>query len=258
MTEAQLTGTAVAEVAALAQKADHASLKTIDIGGRRYSTVPLHLIDPLPKQPVPESLKVSTLTGLRDYIEVNPDALDLSKNVLHVVGPTLVALRSAILENSPAQRMVPIIAEASDRFASNATPFRFGNFISREDMTVALLTLFEQESGDLKLLQRLVGNVQDEAIKTEKDDGVSQTVVARASIAGLEQITVPNPIKVAPFRTFPEIAQPVSLFTFRLKQGPAGMVAALFEADGGAWRQTAIASIARWLREHVSQVQVIA
>lgn len=53
-----------------------------------------------------------------------------------------------------------------------------------------------------------------------------------------------------PYRTFREVEQPASRFVLRLQSGQGdGMPkAALFEADGGAWRLTAIEAIARWLR----------
>lgn len=65
-------------------------------------------------------------------------------------------------------------------------------------------------------------------------------------------------VRLSPYRTFREIAQPESQFLLRIKTGDNGAVqAALFEADGGAWRNEARLRIAAYLKEHI-KVSVIA
>lgn len=55
---------------------------------------------------------------------------------------------------------------------------------------------------------------------------------------------------LAPYRTFLEVEQPESQFIFRMKDGPRG---AIFEADGGAWRNQAIVNIREYLKEQLSE-----
>ncbi len=50
--------------------------------------------------------------------------------------------------------------------------------------------------------------------------------------------------------TFLEVEQPVSQFVFRMKDGPR---AAIFEADGGAWRNQAIVNIREYLKEQLAE-----
>ena len=55
---------------------------------------------------------------------------------------------------------------------------------------------------------------------------------------------------LAPYRTFPDVAQPESTFILRMKGGSEHQAptAALFEADGGKWALMAVERIA----EHLS------
>ena len=108
---------------------------------------------------------------------------------------------------------------------------------------------------------KVVGNIKEENVRQVGDDGVSQSVVAKTGVATVEDVKVPNPVILAPYRTFVEVDQPESAFVFRMKNGP---LAALFEADGGAWRNSAIEAVSSYLAEELfdlieaEQVVVIA
>jgi len=69
----------------------------------------------------------------------------------------------------------------------------------------------------------------------------------------IPNIKVPNPVVLAPFRTFREIAQPESKFVFRMQQGPR---CALFEADGGAWRLEAMKRSKAYLEEELEGLEI--
>ena len=108
-------------------------------------------------------------------------------------------------------------------------------------------------------LLSIVGNLKDSNTTKFKDDGVTQEVTVKAGIARVEEVDLPNPVLLQPYRTFLEIDQPESAFVFRLKTGPAGAPeCALFEADGGAWRLAAIGRIRDWIKEMVPEVAIIA
>jgi len=70
----------------------------------------------------------------------------------------------------------------------------------------------------------------------------------------VSDVLVPNPVVLAPFRTFPEVIQPESKFIFRMQSGPQ---AALFEADGGAWRNEAMGRIKTYLEEQLNVIESI-
>ena len=114
------------------------------------------------------------------------------------------------------------------------------------------------DNKDKSILLKYTGLVQDDAVKTIGDNGVSQAVTIKTGVASVGQAEVPNPVTLAPYRTFPEIIQPESKFIFRMKEGPS---AALFEADGGAWRNQAILGIKEYLKEALKDnenVEIIA
>lgn len=65
---------------------------------------------------------------------------------------------------------------------------------------------------------------------------------------------VPNPVKLKPYRTFLEVDQPVSEFIFRMKQDKYdGVLCALFEADGGAWKMEATERIKKYLESELKE-----
>ena len=53
-------------------------------------------------------------------------------------------------------------------------------------------------------------------------------------------------MKLRPYRTFTEVVQPASDFIFRMKED-RGITCALFEADGGAWKNAAMKNIKEYL-----------
>jgi len=91
--------------------------------------------------------------------------------------------------------------------------------------------------------------ITEDEVKQLGDDGVSQSITVKGGVARRENVEVPNPVILAPYRTFPEIEQPESRFIFRMRTGPQ---AALYEADGGAWRNEAMARIKDWLEEQLA------
>lgn len=200
----------------------------IDLGGQgTYSTTRLERII----TPKAATLTVSTLTGLVDYVKNNIDELE-GKLLIQVKSPREVALYSQL--NVDQER-----------------------FLDTERFNIMLQSSFV-ENKDKDALLKYTGLITDDTVKSFGDDGVSQQVTVKTGVASVSQAVVPNPVTLAPFRTFPEIEQPESKFIFRMKEGPS---AALFEADGGAWRNKAILGIKEYLQkelEHNHNIEIIA
>ena len=134
---------------------------------------------------------------------------------------------------------------------------QYERFLDTERFNIMLQSAFV-DNKDKSILLKYTGLVQDDAVKTIGDNGVSQAVTIKTGVASVGQAEVPNPVTLAPYRTFPEIIQPESKFIFRMKEGPS---AALFEADGGAWRNQAILGIKEYLKEALKDnenVEIIA
>jgi hypothetical protein len=215
--------------------------KVLEIDGRQYTTKQVSAV----KKPLPDELGIASLTGIADYI--NGDLDGVKDNVIIWVGsPCTVAVISK-LETTWQTRKRYMSASA---FVPGIS---YGQFMDLERFNIMLQSMFVNDYDREKVL-KVVGNVKDEQVQAYSDDGVSQQVTAKTGVAKVEDIKVPNPVVLAPYRTFSEVEQPCSAFVFRMQTGGR---AALFEADGGAWRAEATASISTWLSEHIKDVPII-
>jgi len=190
-----------------------------------------------------EALALRTLTGLIDYVKANTDMSRDMKNThyyLHIANPALVKLLGTLADDGEREVLALTAPFLPD--------FDFGYFRDSEEMIIALQSKFVKTK-DRDIVLQVLGNLVEESVKNTGDDGISQSVVMRQGITSREETKVPNPVTLAPYRTFIEVMQPESKFIFRMKEGPK---AAIFEADGGAWRNEAIANIKVFLTEHLS------
>ena len=188
-------------------------------------------------EPVASKLTVSTLTGLVDYIKTNVDKLE-GKLLIQVKSPEEVTLYSPL--NADREREKYVSAEAI--LPNNVV---YDRFLDTERFNIMLQSAFVDDEDKAKLL-KYTALITDDTVKNFGDDGISQKVTVKTGVASVSDAVVPNPVTLAPYRTFPEVEQPESKFIFRMKEGPT---AALFEADGGAWRNTAILGIKEYLKE---------
>ena len=187
-----------------------------------------------------EALVINTLSGFVNYVKSNLDRAD-QPLIIHVKNESQVFLKGVL--NIDGSREV--LAEAR----AIVPRFDFDYFIGMEEFNIALQSKFVPNDHREILLQ-VVGNVAEENVKNIGDDGISQAVTINQGVASKVDVKVPNPVVLAPFRTFLEIEQPESQFIFRMKDGPRG---AIFEADGGAWRNQAIVNIREYLKEQLSE-----
>lgn len=184
-------------------------------------------------------LRINTLSGLVDYIKSNLDRAD-EKLYLHIANHKSVRLVSTLKLDGSREELA--VAEAI------LPKFCFNIFYDVEDFNVALQSMFVKNS-DREILLKVVGNLKEDNVKTTGDDGVSQAVTIKTGVASAADVKVPNPVTLAPYRTFIEVEQPESKFIFRMQDGPKG---AIFEADGGAWRNQAILNIKKYLGDQLS------
>lgn len=75
---------------------------------------------------------------------------------------------------------------------------------------------------------------------TETRDSAAIRVSVKSKLV---PVKVPNPVELAPFRTFTEVEQPTSPFVFRVRRDGDAIMAALFAADADAWKNEAICRI---------------
>lgn len=216
-----------------------APVEKFNFSGREYASEQLTPVKP----PVQSDLDVITLTAIEDYYRDNPDGAALAESIVHVVAPHRVQVLSKVSADW-FQRHAYLDA------TTKPEQFRFGQYISVEQFMISLQTYFVQDATTVLLMQ-VIGNLVEETSVKVLDDGVTQQVTAKSGIARVADIILPNPVELAPYRTFREIEQPVSKFIFRLKKGNDGTSVALFEADGGNWQNECIIRVRDWLRVHL-------
>lgn len=206
-----------------------------------FSDRPLSLLEK--HIPVAEPISMCTLTSLLDYIREDVDTM-AERMVIHVTSPEEVLLYSCLNEKRGRENLVVV--------RSQAPSFSYGRFVEHEAFCIGVQSKFiDGKDTDKELLLKFAGTVESGSVAEYGDDGVTQKATVRQGIASKTDAIVPNPVKLRPYRTFPEVEQPASSFIFRMKESD-GICCALFEADGGAWKNEAMKNIKEYLKENLS------
>lgn len=194
------------------------------------------------KEPEPAPIQTRTLLSIKEYLNEDVDGLlvgqDAKRLIIHIVSENEVLVISKLLKPFE-QRKNYMVAKCDPKLM-----FQFGKFYDAEHFVIALQSLFVYDEEVAKVLC-VSGNIQDGFIRRTSDDGISQTVRTKTGVTTKAEVKVPNPVTLRPYRTFSEVEQPASKFVFRMRSvgddRPPEM--ALFEADGGAWKNDAMKNI---------------
>lgn len=185
------------------------------------------------------AIEMSTLTGLVDYIKGQIDE-STEKMIVQVISPTEVRLISALNDDRNRETLVNVMAQIPE--------FSYGRYMDNETFLIALQSKFIP-GDDRELLLKFAGTVENGTVSQYNDDGITQKATIKTGIASKGEALVPNPVKLRPFRTFMEVKQPESSFVFRMRQDrDDGVECAIFEADGGAWKNAAMHNIKEYLQ----------
>lgn len=218
-----------------------AASPVIKVGERDYFNVPGTAPSPI-LDPAPPAMKFNTLTGLvawcKDHMGDNEGVYLVVENPAQVVAYPKVF--GAFKQRSP----LAIANHVANKFPT-------GSFMDPENFIIAALTRFAP-SAALSQVLLIVGNVTDEAVRTLKDDGVSQQVTARDGLVGLSNVVLPNPVNLVPYQVFPEITGPEMPFVFRGRKGHAGAEFALFDTSDSQWRVEANKRTVEWLKANTA------
>lgn len=188
--------------------------------------------------PMADSISMSTLTSLVDYIKGNIDTM-AERMIVQVNSPTEVFLFSQLNEERDREYLVKVSAQVPG--------FSYEKFIDHETFCINVQAKFMNDPDtDKELILRFAGTVEQGSVAEYGDKGVSQKATIRTGIASKSDALVPNPVRLRPYRTFMEVEQPVSEFIFRMAD-ERGITCALFEADGGAWKNAAMQNIRNYL-----------
>lgn len=211
-----------------------------EIKGQQYSDKQLHRIN---HNPQATAIQMGTLTSFVDYIRANIDSMS-EKMIVHVENPTKVSLYSKLDAERDREYLVNVIARVPD--------FDFNRFIDHEQFLINLQSKFI-DIGDRGLVLKFAGTVEDKSVAEYGDDGITQKATVKNGIASKTEAIIPNPVNLAPYRTFLEVVQPLSDFVFRMKS-ERGIQCAIFEADGGAWKNEAMQSIKSYLKDELEDL----
>lgn len=205
---------------------------------------------PLPRDEVrPDSLEFFTLAGIVDYINANNEGLiptDGSRIILQVVDQNSVQLLSL---PSECRRDRCVIAQA----CAHVPEIVFGRYMDTDTFNTMLLSQFV-ETEARKLLFSVVKSMTQQQTAQTTDDGVGQVITVKEGVSLASNVTFQNPVPLRPRRTFTEVEQPESNFTLRVDKEAN---AALFESDGGAWKNEAVARIREYLAANIENPAVI-
>lgn len=199
--------------------------------------------------PFPTELKFFTLSGLVSYINENHEGLipeDGRKVMVQVVNERYVVLLTQPSNNSGKRYSIA-------RVEANTPYVEFGTYMDIDSFNTMLLSKFV-ETEARKLLFTVVKNMTKEQSANVTDDGVGQVVTVKQGVSMASNVTFQNPVPLCPRRTFSEVIQPESNFTLRVNDDAK---VALFESDGGAWRNEAVAAIATYLDDNITNPNVI-
>lgn len=113
-----------------------------------------------------------------------------------------------------------------------------------EEALISLRTRF-QPTTDTDYALKLLSDITTGSKVTFNDNGVATSVVTKKGI-DLQSNTAIRPIiKLRPYRTFQEVAQPESQFLIRINERNITFI----EADGGMWKLEARNTVKKYLEE---------
>ncbi len=211
-----------------------------EIAGKTYCDKNLARYD---KEEMARPLTATSLSSLIDYISGKQKELRDSM-IIHVESPTKVRLISGLTKERNREELFCV--------TTNSNGFEFDHAYDQERFIINMQTAFEQ-TDETALILTVAGNVESKTVANYGDDGTSQKATISKGIAGKEDVLVPNPVILRPYRTFLEVEQPESKFIFRIKEGNDGQpFFKLIEADGGIWKYEAVASIKEYLQENIN------
>lgn len=214
----------------------------VEINGQKYTTRTMSRV-PAEHVPAPDSVVHSTLRSLVEYINDDPDGME-EKTFITVVSPTKVEVTTPVIGKDQ-------VRKTWARAVAEIPQHRFGRWMPLDEMSIYLRTCFV-ESDERDEVVGFIGIVSDDTEVVLKDDGVTQSTTLRHGLSLKREGEVPNVIELAPYSTFHDVEQVERPFIIRLdKQPQVGVVAALFEADAGAWKSKATDRIAGYLEEQV-------
>lgn len=196
------------------------------------------LVEVEPKR-YPQKLNLNTLDSLVDYYKNDVNGVTQQRTIVVVDNPREVHVYTE--DDELEKRTMLIQVEAAPPH------IHFDSFMKADTFNIELQSKFLDEY-DRENVINFASNLVVENGSDIVDDGVSQITTVKQGVASLAKAKAPNPVKLAPYRTFLEVEQPASNFVLRLNSNAD---LALFEADGGFWKLQAVRLIKEYLSDNL-------
>ena len=210
----------------------------IEVGGQKYANQRFEWIEPHVDRP--ERYSVSGLDSIVRLLHKEIDAVG-GFAFVRVGGPETVYVSTSYMPDMSRYTLYEAKADVPG--------FRSG-WRDAEQAVIELRSLFVPGEGT-KYLLNLLGKMSKDSGVTTKDNGVTQTVEARAGVSLKQNVEINPRVKLQPFRTFLEVAQPESEYLLRVDEdGRIG----LFEADGGVWKLEAKRNVKEYLADALADL----
>jgi len=231
--------------------------KVIEIDGQKYvwnrNNWCWNAVRPttfIPDDPVhPDTYDFFTLDGIIDYIRENVEGLipeSGERLILQVVDHKTVRLMS---HPSVHHKKRHVIAECH----AHVPDIKFGTYLDTEYFNTMLLSNFIDTPARAELFKVVQSMTKEQNLNTT-DDGVSQVITVKQGVSMAANVAFKNPVPLMPMRTFTEVDQPESNFTLRVNDNAH---CALYEADGGAWKNEAVGAIKEYLKSNLYGYNVV-
>lgn len=205
---------------------------------------------PLPDLPLPVPRQFATLAGLAQFVETNPDGLTFPGDwFIHVAAPNLVELCKSPDEIGNRDVRTRVVCE---------TETTNDDWVTQEELLIRVLGM--ADAGDRDLVAKAVSRIRRVSAEViDLADG-GQKVTGEAKI-GAEWVTTGDEserkpasmnkiVQLAPFRTFPEVKQPLGSFIFRVDGGEGEKTRVkLVTCPDLRWRVQAVESVKAKLDE---------
>ena len=166
--------------------------------------------------------------------------------IIQVISATKVLLYSGLLPERDRETLFEVNALLPQ--------FEYGREYDQESFLVSMQSCF-MPSEDREAVTILASNITNTQEQAYSDNGVTQQAVMKTGITTKENVLVPNPVNLIPYRTFLEVEQPASDFIFRIGEGRGGAPAfKLVAADGGLWKSRAVENVKKYLTEALKDI----
>lgn len=236
---------AIREIVGLANKAQ----LPVEVDGKSYWP---GNPQPIIFDPRPGSFGISSLSAIVEYIKGNKDGFKKEELIIIVESPEKVSVWEKVMGESQKRTLVIVASLDND-----VTPFPFSDWLPQEMFIITASALFEETKDKDAVIKAASCMIAEVTLKGE-DNGATMQYEAKNGVVLPSGTKAPTVVELKPFRTFRQVEQPESKFIFRYRSEGDSIKVNLIEADGGAWKHTAMESIKEYFKKDLPDVTVLA